>query len=104
LEQGCTPRQGQALCTSAKTSAFTEVIRRKLSVQIFNCALNGCSKVVRIRGRKLGVSQEEFADICGLDRTYVDGIERGERNLGLVNLEKLAKALKLSFSELFREV
>ena len=61
-------------------------------------------KVVRVRRRKLGVSREEFADLCGLDRTYVGGIERGERNLGLVNIEKLAKALKLSLSELFRGV
>lgn len=38
-------------------------------------------------GTKLGVSQEEFADLCDLDRTYVGGIERGERNISLVNLE-----------------
>lgn len=61
-------------------------------------------KVLRVRRRKLGVSQEEFADICGLDRTYVGGIERGERNLGLVNIEKLARALKISLSELLRGV
>lgn len=61
-------------------------------------------KILRVRRRKLGVSQEEFADICGLDRTYVGGIERGERNLGLVNIEKLASALKISLSELFRGV
>jgi transcriptional regulator with XRE-family HTH domain len=48
------------------------------------------------------VSQEEFADLCGLDRTYVGGIERGERNVALVNLEKLAKALKVSLLDLFR--
>ena len=39
-------------------------------------------KALRQRRRRLGVSQEEFADLCGLDRTYVGGIERGERNLG----------------------
>ncbi len=61
-------------------------------------------KALRQRRRKLGVSQEEFADLCGLDRTYVGGIERGERNLALVNIEKLAKALKISLSELFRSV
>jgi len=61
-------------------------------------------KALRERRRKLGVSQEEFADLCGLDRTYVGGIERGERNLALVNIEKLAKALKISLSELFRSV
>jgi transcriptional regulator with XRE-family HTH domain len=61
-------------------------------------------RALRARRRKLGVSQEEFADLCGLDRTYVGGIERGERNVALVNLEKLAKALKISLSELFRSV
>ena len=56
---------------------------------------------LRSRRTRIGVSQEEFADLCGLDRTYVGGIERGERNVSLVNLEKLAKALKISLSELF---
>ena len=61
-------------------------------------------KVLRERRRKLGVSQEAFADLCELDRTYVGGIERGERNVALVNLEKPARALKSSLSELFRGV
>ena len=61
-------------------------------------------KVVRARRHKLGVSQEEFADICKLDRTYVGGIERGERNLALLNIEKIAKAFRISISELFRGV
>jgi transcriptional regulator with XRE-family HTH domain len=59
---------------------------------------------VRARRRKLGVSQEEFAEMCGLDRTYVGGIERGERNLSLVNIEKIAQTFKISLSELFRGV
>ena len=61
-------------------------------------------KALRKRRHKLGVSQEEFADLCGLDRTYVGGIERGERNLALVNIEKLARALRISLSDLFRSV
>ncbi len=61
-------------------------------------------KALRERRHKLGVSQEEFADICGLDRTYVGGIERGERNVALINIEKLAKALKIPLLELFRGV
>jgi transcriptional regulator with XRE-family HTH domain len=61
-------------------------------------------KGVRKRRQKIGVSQEEFADMCGLDRTYVGGIERGERNLGLLNVEKIAKAFRISLSELFRDV
>jgi transcriptional regulator with XRE-family HTH domain len=61
-------------------------------------------KAVRQRRHKLGVSQEELADLCGLDRTYVGGIERGERNPAVVNIEKIAKALKISLAELFRGV
>ena len=48
------------------------------------------------------LSQEEFAAECGLDRTYISGIERGRRNVSLRNLEVIAKALGLSLSELFR--
>jgi len=61
-------------------------------------------RAVRQQRQKLGVSQEEFADLCGLDRTYIGGIERGERNLSLVNIEKIARSFKVSLSELFRGV
>jgi transcriptional regulator with XRE-family HTH domain len=61
-------------------------------------------KAVRSRRQKLGVSQEEFADMCGLDRTYVGGIERGERNLALINIEKIARTFRISLSELFKGV
>jgi transcriptional regulator with XRE-family HTH domain len=50
------------------------------------------------------VSQEEFADRCGMDRTYMGGIERGERNLSLTNIEKIAKTFAISLSELFENV
>jgi len=50
------------------------------------------------------VCQEEFADMCGLDRTYIGGIERGQRNVALVNIEKIAKALRLTLAELFRGI
>jgi len=49
-----------------------------------------------------GYSQESFAAKCGLDRTYIGGIERGERNLALRNIENIAKALDISLSELMR--
>jgi len=61
-------------------------------------------KAVRRKRNKLGVSQEEFADRCGLDRTYLGGIERGERNVALVNIEKIARAFRSSLAELFRAV
>ena len=50
--------------------------------------------------RKL--SQERLAFEAGLDRTYVGSLERGERNVALRNLAKLAKALSVSLSELLR--
>lgn len=61
-------------------------------------------RAVRQRRQKLGVSQEEFADMCGLDRTYIGGVERGERNLSLVNIEKIAKTFAISLGELFERV
>jgi transcriptional regulator with XRE-family HTH domain len=61
-------------------------------------------KAIRNRREKLGVSQEEFADMCELDRTYVGGVERGERNLSLINIEKIALAFRVSLSELFKGV
>lgn len=58
----------------------------------------------RIRSVRLerGLSQEDFADLCGLDRTYIGGIERGERNVSLVNIDKIAQALGLPAADLFR--
>jgi transcriptional regulator with XRE-family HTH domain len=51
---------------------------------------------------KVGISQEELAWRASLHRTYVSDIERGERNPSLESIEKLAKALNLSFSTLFQ--
>lgn len=51
-----------------------------------------------------GFSQESFADACGLDRTYIGGVERGERNLGFKNLLRIADALDVEPSELLANV
>jgi transcriptional regulator with XRE-family HTH domain len=49
----------------------------------------------------LGLSQEKFAFDCGLDRTYISSVERGKRNVSLVNIYKIARALGISPAELF---
>ncbi len=61
-------------------------------------------RAVRKRREQFGISQEEFADMCGLHRTYVGAIERGERNVSVVNLEKIARAFNISLSKLFHGV
>ena len=50
---------------------------------------------------KLGISQEELAERAGLHRTYIGMIERAEKNITLLNIEKIAKALNLSVKEFF---
>jgi transcriptional regulator with XRE-family HTH domain len=57
----------------------------------------------RVRALRLqrGYSQEAFADVADLDRTYIGGIERGERNVSLINIERLAKALRVPIAQLF---
>jgi transcriptional regulator with XRE-family HTH domain len=50
------------------------------------------------------INQEEAAERCGLHRTYYSGIERGVRNVSLVNIEKIGKGLRTGLPELFRRV
>ncbi len=54
----------------------------------------------RIREEQ-AINQEEAAERCGLHRTYYSGIERGVRNVSLVNIEKVSKGLKTSLPDLF---
>lgn len=61
-----------------------------------NPALIPFGKHVAKLRKSLGISQEELSGRCGLDRTYISGIERGKRNLSLTNVFKLAKALDVA--------
>lgn len=56
----------------------------------------------RVRSARLalGLSQEKLAMDCGLDRTYISGIERGKRNVSLINVYKIATALGVPAAEL----
>lgn len=59
-------------------------------------------KRVRELRLKAGLSQEAFAERCDLDRTYVGGIERGERNVALRNIGQIAGGLGISLADLMK--
>lgn len=57
------------------------------------------AKLREIRTKK-GLSQEALAGLCDLDRTYIGGVERGERNISLINIHKIARALGVRAKDL----
>jgi len=57
---------------------------------------------LRLLRAQQGISQEQLAELAGLHRTYVGSIERGERNVSIDNVERLAKALKVTTADLIR--
>lgn len=66
---------------------------------------NNIKKIFGARVRALrtekGWSQEDFAFECGLHRTYIGAVERGERNVSLENIKKIADTFKIDIAELF---
>lgn len=65
--------------------------------------LKRLGKAVRARREATGLSQEALADAAGIDRSHMGKIERGERNVTLLNLIKIAAALNGLPSDLLRE-
>lgn len=59
-------------------------------------------KKVRDERLRLGLSQEDLASRAGVHRTYIGMIERAEKNITLENIEKIAKALKISIADFFQ--
>ena len=59
---------------------------------------------VRLERERNRFSQEELAERCGLHRTYIGGVERGERNIGLINLVRISQALEVQPSHLIRNI
>ena len=57
-------------------------------------------EIIREKRKALGYSQEGFADLIGLHRTYIGSVERGEKNISFINLRKIAEKLNISLSEL----
>ncbi len=54
--------------------------------------------------KKLNMSQESLADVCGLHRTYIGAVERGERNISLENIVIIARALKVNPADLLKDI
>ncbi len=61
------------------------------------------NKIRKLRSQR-GWSQEEFADVCAINRSYMGRIERGELNLTLESLGKAAKGLSISVSALLKGI
>lgn len=59
-------------------------------------------QVKELRLQRGITSQMALANKAGLDRTYIGGVERGERNIGLKNIEKIAKTLGVNIEDLFK--
>lgn len=59
---------------------------------------------VKLRREELELTQEDLAHKAGIHRTYLSDIERGSRNVSLINIERVAAALSLSMAELFQRV
>lgn len=63
---------------------------------------NKFGKKIRELRRHKGWSQEDFADKAGLHRTYIGSVERGDQNVSIDNIEKIAKTLGCSLEQLFK--
>jgi len=61
------------------------------------------NRIIEIRKEK-GMSQEKLSSLCGLDRTYISGVERKTRNLTLDSLEKILSGLKIKPSDFFHSI
>ncbi len=70
-------------------------------MKIYYMILKNFGNAVREQRKLRGFSQEELSFRAGLHRTYIGMIERGEKNITLVNIEKIAKALNVNIKDLF---
>jgi transcriptional regulator with XRE-family HTH domain len=66
--------------------------------------LDSFGQRVRFLRQQAGLSQGKLAELSNLHRTYISGVERGERNISLLNIVRLAKALGIPPSELIKEI
>jgi transcriptional regulator with XRE-family HTH domain len=75
---------------------------KRLSSEEHNGALRELGAAIRVARKERAVSQEALADLAGLDRSHMGKIERGERNVSILNVIRISAALNMSPSELLR--
>ena len=63
--------------------------------------LRALGDAIREKRWQLGVSQEDFAEICDVHRTYIGQLERGEKNVSFISVLRISKAFHLKPSALF---
>lgn len=56
---------------------------------------------IRTQRESRGLTQQQLGDLCKLHRTFIGSVERGERNIAILNLRVIARALRISLTELF---
>lgn len=61
-------------------------------------------EIIRKKRLEKNLSQEDFAELVGVHRTYIGMLERAEKNITLLNIEKIANALNISIAELLKEL
>lgn len=59
---------------------------------------------IKVRRHELKISQEQLADKCGFDRTYISLLERAKRNPSFLNLKKLSSGLDINLMDLFKDI
>ena len=82
----------------------TRMVKKADSSKPSSPELIAFGQAVRTHRKSLGYSQEAFGDACGIDRSYMGGIERGQHNLALINILKIVRALKIPPSEFFKSL
>ena len=85
------------------TLVCSTLVFTRATINFVRCPNVALGRVIARLREVAGMSQEELAERADLHRNYVGGVERGERNVGLENIVRLAKALSVPPKELFAD-
>ena len=78
-------------------------MKRKTAASSEPHLLASLGRVIRERRESMNITQEELAELTDFDRTYISLVERGKRNLSVLNLQVIASALNQKVSDLLKE-